>query len=80
MPLVLHGSSGIPAEDIRRCAEIGVSKFNIFTDLCLAAAEDTLDALKKGTHYMDTFETARAAVEKSCNMEKMALFGSNDKK
>jgi ketose-bisphosphate aldolase len=79
VPLVLHGSSGIPDEDIKRCAQIGVTKFNIFTDLCLAAAAVTRRALEEGVHYMDTFELQKKAVEQVA-MEKMELFGSVNKK
>lgn len=32
LPLVLHGGSGIPDEQFTKCAELGMSKFNIFTD------------------------------------------------
>ena len=32
IPLVLHGGSGIPDEQFTKCAELGMSKFNIFTD------------------------------------------------
>lgn len=32
IPLVLHGGSGIPDDQFTRCAAMGMSKFNIFTD------------------------------------------------
>jgi len=33
IPLVLHGGSGIPVEDVHRCIEEGVAKVNVGTDL-----------------------------------------------
>lgn len=38
VPLVLHGSSGIPAEDLRKAAALGVAKINVNTDISLAGA------------------------------------------
>jgi len=33
IPLVLHGASGIPAEDVRKCIRLGCTKVNIATEL-----------------------------------------------
>ncbi len=33
MPLVLHGASGVPEEDIRKAVSLGINKVNIDTDL-----------------------------------------------
>ena len=33
IPIVLHGSSGVPEEDIRKAVQIGVRKVNIDTDV-----------------------------------------------
>jgi len=33
IPLVLHGGSGIPVEDVHRCIEEGVAKVNVGTDI-----------------------------------------------
>ncbi len=33
IPLVLHGGSGIPQEDIKKCIQNGITKININTDL-----------------------------------------------
>lgn len=33
VPLVLHGGSGIPDEQVRRCIELGMSKMNVATEL-----------------------------------------------
>lgn len=42
IPLVLHGASGVPHEDVTRCIELGICKVNVATELKIAYA----DALK----------------------------------
>lgn len=47
IPLVLHGSSGIPDEDVKRAISLGISKVNFATELRAAytqAARECLDA------------------------------------
>jgi len=39
VPIVLHGSSGVPDADIRRAVELGVRKINIDTDIRTAFVE-----------------------------------------
>ena len=36
-PLVLHGGSSSGDENLNKCATNGISKVNIYTDLCVAA-------------------------------------------
>jgi len=36
IPLVLHGGSGIPDEQVRRCVALGMSKMNVATELRIA--------------------------------------------
>ncbi|WP_279131692.1 tagatose bisphosphate family class II aldolase [Photobacterium phosphoreum] len=38
-PLVLHGASGVPDEDVRRCIELGITKVNVATELKIAFAD-----------------------------------------
>lgn len=42
-PLVLHGGSGIPAEQVRRAVSLGMAKMNVATELRIAFS----DAIKK---------------------------------
>lgn len=42
-PLVLHGGTGVPEEDFRRCVNMGMSKINVGTQL----KKDYTDALRK---------------------------------
>ncbi|MDG3085059.1 tagatose-bisphosphate aldolase subunit GatY [Vibrio hannami] len=41
IPLVLHGASGVPHEDVSRCIDMGICKVNVATELKIAYA-DTL--------------------------------------
>lgn len=43
VPLVLHGGSGTGEENLRRCAELGICKINIYTDYIVAALKKTYD-------------------------------------
>ncbi|QIQ21848.1 tagatose bisphosphate family class II aldolase [Zophobihabitans entericus] len=74
IPLVLHGASGIPERDVRRCIENGISKVNVATELKIAFS----DALKQyfaenpnandPRHYMQPAKAAmKEIVEKIIN-------------
>lgn len=45
IPLVLHGSSGVPDEDVRRAISLGVCKVNFATELRVAYTEATRQTL-----------------------------------
>lgn len=48
VPLVLHGGSGTPDEDIKKCVELGINKINIYSELLNAfnaQLRDTLNSL-----------------------------------
>lgn len=75
VPLVLHGSSGISDDDIRACSARGIVKFNIYTELCVAAREAVQLAIREDKHYFDLEEAQTAAVEQVA-VSKMTLFGS----
>ena len=45
IPLVLHGGSGIPDEEVKAAVKAGVRKMNIGTDVCCAFAEGTKEIL-----------------------------------
>ena len=79
--LVLHGGSGIPAEDVKRAIELGIVKVNINTELRLAyqsgLAEELKDQPQETTPYKileSSFENVKKVV-----MEKIKLFGSEGK-
>ncbi|UHA71791.1 class II fructose-bisphosphate aldolase [Paenibacillus sp. 481] len=39
LPLVLHGGSGIPEEQVRRCVQLGMAKMNVATELRIAFSD-----------------------------------------
>lgn len=47
-PLVLHGGSGTPENDIKLSLKLGISKININTEIRKAFAENLLESLQKG--------------------------------
>ena len=78
VPLVLHGASGIPDQDIRRCTESGITKINIHTELLLSAVESFTRDIKAGANYYTIFENHVKAVRDRTE-EKIRLFGSQGK-
>ena len=79
VPLVLHGASGIPAEDIRRCCREGITKINIHTDMLLEAIAALKGDLAAGEKSYHTLSAHHAAAVKKVALEKMRLFGSDGK-
>ena len=73
--LVLHGGSGLSDDDFRRSIACGISKVNIFTDLCLAGNAAMADGLANGEAYL-TIRNRKVEYIKRAVMEKMRLFGS----
>jgi len=52
-PLVLHGASGIPNEDLKKCISLGITKINFNTDLQLAWAEEVREFVKNNNNVYD---------------------------
>jgi tagatose 1,6-diphosphate aldolase GatY/KbaY len=76
IPLVLHGTSGVPDEMIIKCIELGISKFNINTELRQAYMK-TLAQSEEGDLLglmNDVVKTMQTIVE-----AKLRLFGSPGK-
>ena len=48
MPIVLHGGTGIPEEQIKKAVELGVSKINVNTECQLAFAKATREYVEAG--------------------------------
>ena len=85
MPLVLHGGTGIPADQIKKAISLGVSKINVNTECQLSFAAATRKYIEEGKDQQGKgydprkllapgFEAIKATVK-----EKMELFGSVDK-
>jgi len=81
IPLVLHGSSGVPAEDIRSAIALGVRKVNIDTDIRQAFVQEVRQVLAADVDEIDPRKVLGPARAKATEVirEKIRLFGSNDK-
>ncbi len=74
-PLVLHGGSGLPVEEIQAGIAGGIAKLNIFTDLCIAGENACRDALAEGLDYLH-MRAKKVDYIREAVKEKMRLFGS----
>ena len=82
MPLVLHGGTGIPADQIKKAIDLGVSKINVNTECQLAFADATRKYIEAGKDLegkgFDPRKLLAPGAEaiKATVKEKMELFGS----
>ena len=53
IPLVLHGTSGVPDEDVAECIKRGICKVNYATDLRIAFTKGINQVLKENPHTND---------------------------
>lgn len=70
VPLVLHGGSGLSDEDFKMSVKCGISKINIFTDLCLAGDA----AMKENLGYLEMRNKKVEMIKQTAKI-KMQLFG-----
>lgn len=83
MPLVLHGGTGIPDEQVRKAIGMGVAKVNVNTE-CMLAFQRELRAYimagkdEKGYTPFEMFAPGLEAIKRTVR-EKMLLFGSAGK-
>ncbi|WP_069650546.1 class II fructose-1,6-bisphosphate aldolase [Caloranaerobacter ferrireducens] len=78
MPLVLHGSSGVPEESIRKAVSLGVNKINIDTDIRMAFNRGVREFVNNNPDVYDPRKILGPAREemKKVIIEKMIMFGS----
>lgn len=81
IPLVLHGSSGVPAESLRKAISLGVCKINIDTDIRTAFAKEVRAFIAKDHDNIDPRKILGPATlaMKEVVKEKMMIFGSDGK-
>lgn len=81
IPIVLHGSSGVPDEAIKKAISIGVSKINIDTNIREAFMNKVKDVLTDNPKEIDPRKVLGPGREamKEIIKEKIRLFGSSDK-
>lgn len=76
-PLVLHGASGLSAEQIQRCIELGVVKFNVNTELRNAYLDGLRSSLQiAGFDLLDVMLAASAELG-AVVIDKQHLFGAS---
>ncbi len=78
VPLVLHGSSGVPEEALKKAISLGISKINIDTDIRIAFANGVKEFLKNNP---DNFDPRKILGPAKAQMKeiikaKMEIFGS----
>ena len=85
LPLVLHGGTGIPLEQVQKAISLGISKINVNTDLQVAFAKATrayiesgADEQGKGYDPRKLLKPGREAIVERTK-ELMADFGSTGK-
>ena len=82
LPLVLHGGTGIPADQIKKAISLGVSKINVNTECQLSFAAATRKYVEEGKDLQGKgFDPRKllapgAEAIKATVKEKMELFGS----
>ena len=85
LPLVLHGGTGIPEDQIKKAISLGVSKINVNTECQLAFAEATRKYIETGKDLEGKGFDPRKLLApgtdaiKATVREKMELFGSVNK-
>ena len=82
LPLVLHGGSFIPDDQIRKAISLGVSKINVNTECQIAFTEATRKYFEENRDKESKGYTPRAVLApgleatKAMCIKKMTLFGS----
>ncbi len=81
IPLVLHGGSGIPDDQIKAAIKAGVRKMNIGTDVCCAFADGTLETLNDPNRSIavDVFMKKPIETVKELAINKIKLVGADGK-
>ena len=80
-PLVLHGGSGIPDDQVKAAIAAGIRKMNIGTDVCCAFADGTKAALDdpKRSLAIDLFMKNAIKAVKELAISKIELTGADGK-
>jgi tagatose 1,6-diphosphate aldolase GatY/KbaY len=81
VPLVLHGGSGIPAAQVKRCVSLGMAKMNVATELKNAFSESIKQSFIEHPSELDPRKYMVPAKEavKQLAMQKIQLCGAEGK-
>ncbi|MDT7580525.1 MAG: fructose-bisphosphate aldolase, class [Pseudonocardiales bacterium] len=75
IPLVLHGASGVPDDEIRAAAEAGVAKFNLDTELRHAFRSGIEAVWSRGDRQLEEAVAEGRTRMTAATVEKLELFG-----
>ena len=84
VPLVLHGGSGISAQDFRKTIELGICKITFFTGMSQAAIQSIEQDVRSAgleqryNYYLIMMEKMQRAISDTV-AEQMSIFGSVNK-
>jgi fructose-bisphosphate aldolase class II len=81
IPLVLHGASGIPGEDIKKAISIGITKINIDTEIRDAFKRGVSSFISENPEIFDPRKILKPAMKNMTEIvkTKIDLFGSKGK-
>lgn len=81
IPLVLHGTSGVPDDTVKECIRRGICKVNYATDLRMAFTRGITQVFKENPHIFDPKIYGGSGREevKKCVMSRIMVCGSNGK-
>lgn len=81
IPLVLHGGSGIPDDQVKAAIKAGIRKMNIGTDVCCAFADGTLESLNDPNRSLavDLFMKHPIETVKKLALDKIRLVDAEGK-
>ena len=79
LPLVLHGGSGIPDDQVKAAVKAGIRKMNIGTDVCCAFAQGTKETLEDPERSLavDLFMKHPVETVRNLAAEKIRLVGAD---
>lgn len=78
IPLVLHGGSGIPDDQIQAAIKAGIRKINFGTDVCYSFL-DSVFAVDRSVFAVDLFMREPIESVKKFAISKIKLLGANDR-
>ena len=77
MPLVLHGGSGVPEEDILNCIRHGIAKINVNTEISAHAVECTKKLLQDEEPHFSVLSLRQEGYVKEIVKKYIAFFGGS---
>lgn len=75
VPLVLHGASGVPEDEIKAATAAGVHKFNADTDLRLAFRRGVEEVFAQGDRQLEEALAAGRALMIDATIDKLRQYG-----